>query len=86
MTNADRAAQMLSQEPLTRRELEGRLGTSQQRVSEILRAVGARVVGYRRAPRQGRPSPVYAIGEAAQASPRRSLGRICSVWELGSRA
>jgi predicted ArsR family transcriptional regulator len=81
----DRATGLLEREPMTRRELESSLGTSQQRISEILRAVGAHVVGYKRAPKQGRPAPVYAIGEH-EPMQSRQIGRVSSVWELGSRA
>jgi predicted ArsR family transcriptional regulator len=79
-----RAAQLLQQEPMTRHQLETSLGLSQQRVSEILRTVGAHVVGYKPAPRQGRPAPLYAVGETGQQGPRRSIGRVSSVWQLAS--
>jgi hypothetical protein len=85
MNNQARAEQLLQQEPMTRVELEAELGASQQRVSEILRAVGAHVVGYKRAPRQGRPAPIYAIGEHEQWQ-CQPIGRVNSVWQLGSRA
>jgi predicted ArsR family transcriptional regulator len=81
--NVDRALRLLSFAPMTRAELESSLGTSQQRVSEILRAVGAHVVGYRRPPRQGRPAPLYAVGEH-EASQSRPIGRVSSVWDLGA--
>jgi hypothetical protein len=78
---------MLKREPMTRRELEAELGTSQQRISEILRAVGARVVGYQPPPKQGRPAPIYAIGEEQEVSREWVFGPVASVWAgLGSRA
>jgi predicted ArsR family transcriptional regulator len=85
MNNAERAAQLLEQEPLTRSELEQRLGTSQQRVSEILRKVGAHVVGYVQPPKQGRPAPLYSL-EPQEASREWKFGRVSSVFDLGSRA
>ncbi len=84
MNNTDRAAELLQQAPMTRFELESRLGTSQQRVSEILRALGAHVVGQELAPGKGRPAPIYAIGE--RPAPSYSIGHVSSVWQLGSAA
>jgi predicted ArsR family transcriptional regulator len=87
MNNADRAAELLQHEPMTRYELECRLGTSQQRACEIIRAVGAQVVGYAQPPKQGRPAPIYALVDVEpEAKPERRLaiGRVSSVWQLGA--
>lgn len=84
MKNADRASEMLRREAMTRYELERRLNTSQQRVSEILRAVGAQIVGYEPPARQGQPAPIYAIGEPEAKAPSQ-LGRVSSVWQLGAQ-
>lgn len=78
----ERAKQLLLQNPMTRFELECRLGTTQPRVSEILRSLGARVVGQERAPGKGRPAPIYALGEQPQVSAH--IGRVSSVWQLGT--
>lgn len=82
----DRIRLLLEQEPLTRQELESRMGIAQQRASEVLRKVGAHVVGYKPAPRQGRPAPIYAIGETRPVSRGWSFGAVSSVFDLGSRA
>lgn len=80
---ADRATQLLRDVPMTRYELQCELGTNQQRVSEVLRIVGAQVVFYKQPPKQGRPAPVYALGEVEAKPERLSIGRVSSVWQLG---
>lgn len=86
MNNAEHAEQLLKETPMMRYELQSSLNTSQQRVSEILRKVGAHVVGYERAPKQGRPAPIYAIGDLQPSSRGWQFGAVNSVWQLGARA
>jgi predicted transcriptional regulator len=82
----EHAERLLQDTPMTRRELERALNTTQQRVSEILRKLDAHVVGYVPPPAQGRPAPIYAVGDTREASREWKFGRVNSVFQLGSRA
>jgi len=83
MKHAERAEQLLAERPMTRHELELALGTSQQRVSEILRAVGAQVVGSKPPARQGRRAPIYGMQQApVPTAPIGRVGRVSSVFNL----
>jgi predicted ArsR family transcriptional regulator len=79
------ARALLTRQPMTRVELCGFLDVPQQRAPELLRLVGATIVGSRPAPRQGRPAPVYAVGEV-EITESVSLANLTCVWELGARA
>lgn len=61
MNKAERAELLLKAGPLSRHELEYRLGLSQQRVSEILRQIGAKVVAYQPRATRGHPHPIYGL-------------------------
>lgn len=81
------ARALLERQPMTRVELCDRLDIPQQRAPELLRLVGAAIVGSRPAPRQGRPAPIYGLGEADDfRSQSVSLANVSSIWDLGSRA
>jgi hypothetical protein len=79
------ARALLTRQPMTRVELCCFLEIPQQRAPELLRLVGATIVGSRPAPRQGRPAPIYAVGEV-ETSESVSLANLTCVWELGARA
>lgn len=82
-----RATQLLRDVPMTRYELQCSLGTDQQRVSEVLRLLGAQVVGQQPPPgKRGRPSPIYGLDEQQQPVSRPTIGRVSSVWQLGAQA
>lgn len=77
---------ILTRQPMTRVELCDRLDIPQQRAPELLRLVGATIVGSRRAPRQGRPAPVYGFGEPDDfCSQPVSLANVSSIFDLGAR-
>ena len=81
------ARAMLERQPMTRVELCDRLNIPQQRAPELLRLVGATIVGSRRAPRQGRPAPIYGFGEPDDfCSQPVSLANVSSIFDLGARA
>jgi predicted transcriptional regulator len=82
----EQAERLLQDTPMTRRELERALNTTQQRVSEILRKLDAHIVGYVPAPKQGRPAPIYAVGDTQEASREWKFGRVNSVFALGGVA
>jgi|GEM_PF-4153354 hypothetical protein len=69
---------------MTRAKLEFSLGITQPRVSEILRVIGARVVGKEPPPGKGSPAPIYGFGEHQAAPAVRPIGRVSSVWQLGA--
>jgi hypothetical protein len=75
---AQRVQAVLSLLPTTRSGLERALGASQQRISEALRDVGAVVVG------RDKWAPIYAL-EERKAAPI-GIGRVSSVWQLGSQS
>lgn len=79
--NADRAKQLLRQSPLSRFELECKLGISQQRVSEAMRDLGARVIGHEPRDCRGHPMPIYSLEQPQESA---AIRRVCSVWDLGS--
>jgi predicted ArsR family transcriptional regulator len=81
------ARALLTRQPMTRVELCCFLEIPQQRAPELLRLVGATIVGSRPAPRQGRPAPIYGLGEPDDfPSQPVSLANLTCVWELGARA
>lgn len=80
---AVRAAQLLGDAAMTRYELERALGISQQRVSEVLRAIDAKVIGEKPAARQGRPAPVYSLRDRVVFAPM-VIGRVSSVFDLAT--
>jgi hypothetical protein len=84
--NAERAKSLLRYSPMTRFDLECRLGISQQRISEALRDVGACVIGHEPAAGKGQPAPIYALEPAEVCTPAHAIGAVCSVWQLGSLA
>lgn len=80
MNLTERTAQLLDEGPKTRHELERALGVSQQRVSEILRSIGAKVVAKRRDPGMGRSAPVY--GNCAPKKDAEITRPVSSVFDL----
>ena len=83
----ERARAMLERQPMTRVELCDSLEVPQQRIPELLRLLGANVVGSRSAPRQGRPAPIYGFGEPDDHNAQPvSLANVSCVWDLGARA
>jgi hypothetical protein len=65
---------------MTRAELQARLRISQQRASEAIRDVQARVIGYEKPTSKGRPAPVYAIGDEHTMEGRERLRRAARNW------
>lgn len=82
MNKRQAAVDLLTEDAMTREELERALGISQQRVSEVLRAIGAKVVGQKPPAWKGRPAPMYSLREERATS--RMIGRVSSVFDLAS--
>jgi predicted ArsR family transcriptional regulator len=76
--NKQRAAELLRANPMTRHELENKLGIRQQRVNEVLREIGAFVIGNEPRSTRGRPAPIYALEERSQ--PAMDFGGLQGVW------
>jgi hypothetical protein len=78
VTRLHAAITLLSTGPLPRREIERRLGLSQQRVSEVLRAIGAQVVAYEPRDIRGHPHPIY--GMCGTDAPRMDFNGLTTAW------
>ena len=80
MNIAERTAELLTERPMTRFEIECTLGVGQQRVSEALRRINAHVVGHVPPARQGQPAPLYALSDTADVRP--DFGALASAWRV----
>ena len=74
----EEVVRLLSMEPMTRSELERRTGLQQQRVSEVLREIGAQVVGHQATGRKGHPAPIYAM--SAEQCVHHSFDALTQAW------
>jgi transcriptional regulator with XRE-family HTH domain len=85
MSNIDRARSLLTAQPMTINDLARKLGVSQQRASEIKKALpGLNVVGHvKREGRYGREPAIYSF-DPPERGEYAHIGRVNSVFALGA--